>query len=224
MDMHHHRVEVDISDGEEYILEIVTRRRRAHPSRPQTAPQPATSPASAVIPDRRPHLPQPPTARPPPASPGSNVRPIRRAPLSQPQTTRPPPASPVPAVIPDRRATPIRPQTAPQPPVSSTTEPTISESASVVPSEYDGDLLRQVCPGHLIGQPCLQGHNCDRRYICEYIQDYQCEGRTCRYLHGIPPSCEKMLCRTRCIGCDRAHDYEDDRRANAVELWRHCGD
>ncbi|KAB8270423.1 hypothetical protein BDV30DRAFT_241416 [Aspergillus minisclerotigenes] len=126
--MHRHRVEIDISDGEEYILEIVIQRRRAHPPQPQTAPQPATSPASAVIPDRCPRLLQPPTAR-------------------------PPSASPAPAAIPDRRATPIRPQTAPQPPVSSTPEPTTSESASVVPSEYDGDLLRQVCPGHLVGQP-----------------------------------------------------------------------
>lgn len=128
MDMHPHRVEFDILDGEEYILEVVIRRRRAHPPQPQTAPQPTTSPASAVIPDRRPRLPQPLTARPPPASPGSNVRPVSRA-------------------------TPIRPQTASQPPVSSTTELTPSESTSVVLSEYDGYLLRQVCPGHLIGQP-----------------------------------------------------------------------
>ncbi|KAE8328033.1 hypothetical protein BDV39DRAFT_204435 [Aspergillus sergii] len=144
--MHPHRVEVDISDGEEYILEIVIRRRRAHPPLPQTAPQAL---ASSV-------------AEPTSQESTSTVRPDRRAPLNQPQTTRPPPASPAPAVIPDRRATPIRPQTAPQPPVSSTTEPTTSVSTSVVTSEYDGDLLRQVCPGHLIGQPCLQGHNCDK--------------------------------------------------------------
>ncbi|KAJ1713591.1 hypothetical protein NYO67_4240 [Aspergillus flavus] len=146
MDMHPHRVEVDISDGEEYIREIVIRRRRAHPPQSQTPPQ---APASSV-------------AEPTWQESASTARPNRGALLSQPQTTRPPPASPAPAMIPDRPPTLVRPQTAPQPPVSSTTEPATSASTSVVPSEYDGDLLRQVCPGHLIGQPCLQGHNCDK--------------------------------------------------------------
>ncbi|PKY03025.1 hypothetical protein P168DRAFT_328117 [Aspergillus campestris IBT 28561] len=49
---------------------------------------------------------------------------------------------------------------------SSATEPAMHSSASVMPSLYDGNLLRRICPAHLMGASCehedFSGVNCDR--------------------------------------------------------------
>lgn len=54
---------------------------------------------------------------------------------------------------------------------SSATEPATHSSASVMPSVYDGDLLRRICPAHLMGSSCehedFSGANCDRLWVCE---------------------------------------------------------
>ncbi|KAE8370107.1 hypothetical protein BDV27DRAFT_120036 [Aspergillus caelatus] len=41
-------------------------------------------------------------------------------------------------------------------------EYTTDELASVVPTEYDGNLLVQLCPAHMVGSPYDSGDDCSR--------------------------------------------------------------
>ncbi|GKZ22562.1 hypothetical protein AbraIFM66951_006453 [Aspergillus brasiliensis] len=108
----------------------------------------------------------------------------------------------------------------------SATEPATHSSASVVPTVYDSDLLLRICPAHLIGAPCeyedLEDIKCDRLFICEHVENYVCQGTTCKYLHGIPGTCLSLLLDMDCDGCNRAHDLVDARLKNAEEVHLHC--